>query len=481
MTSAPSSPTVRTAAGVLLLLAGLLAALLPVPRWLAAGAAVGLGAAAGWVFLAGRGAEREPRDLALRARIAGIARGPGTRRGNTEPPSADDDLDALERRLADGAAREADHRRRLLALLDAVDAPVVATDDRGDVTLCNRAAEALVGTRADTLLGRPVDEAFTQADLLRLHASARAGRPGQERVRIARADGVAVFEASAVPVPAPADARGGAPQAVFPVVITLRDVTELSRAVQVKSDFVANASHELRTPIAALRIAVETLQSEAPEDSAMRDRLLSVIESNTTRLEEMVRDLLDLSRLESPDVPVRVGPVPASELREALSPLFEPVCRERSLSLVFDFAPELEGMRTDRDLLSLILKNLIENATKFAYEHTDVRVVGRAAGGASPDGGRGGGGGCGGSNGRAVRFDVIDQGIGIPLSQQQRIFERYYQVDPSRTGMSPGRGSGLGLAIVKHAVRNLGGAVRVHSVWKQGTTMTVELPGVLPA
>ncbi len=437
--------------------AGLVFTLLPWPFALAAVMGVVAGAAIGVLARSAPAPDTNDPHAALRDRIARIARGEAPAPDAGEP-SSEGDLSLIERRLLDAAAREAEDRRHLLALFDGVDAPVVSTDAEGNVTLCNRAAERLVGAPALGLLGRPVHETFTQADLLRLHAAARAGRAGQELVRIARPGGVAVYEASAVPI------TGGEGRDRFAVVMTLRDVTELSRAVQVKSDFVANASHELRTPIAAIRMAVETLQSEASDDPAMREKLLGVLESNTTRLEEMVRDLLDLSRLESPDAPLRIAPVPASELGASLASLFEAVCRERGLTLVLDFSPELESMRTDRELVLVILKNLVENATRFAYENTEVRVVGRPAGGDSG----------------GVRFAVIDRGIGIPLGQQQRIFERYYQVDPARTG-GPRRGTGLGLSIVKHAVRTLGGSVRVQSVWKQGTTMTVELPGVLPA
>ena len=331
---------------------------------------------------------------------------------------------------------------------------MVAADEQGRVLLCNAAAQTLIGARAETLVGRSIEETFTQADLLRLYSDARGGHPGHEQIRIARGDGVGVFEASASPLAGP----NGAAR---PVVITLLDVTEPARAVQVKTDFVANASHELRTPIAALRLASETLQGGGADDPGMRDRLIRTIADNTLRLEEMVRDLMDLSRLESPDVPVRVGPAPGSVIRRTVAPLVEPACVERRITLVFDLDPALERMRTDRDLLLLILKNLIDNAAKFADEGTEVRVVGRPAAGG------------------AVRFEVIDQGVGIPLAHQQRIFERFYQVDQARTGTAPRRGSGLGLSIVKHAVRSLGGTIRVQSVWKQGTTMTVELPDAL--
>ncbi|MFM9995459.1 MAG: ATP-binding protein [Phycisphaerales bacterium] len=462
---------------------------LPMPGW--AGTAIGLmfGAAALRVLLGSREDPHRAELQRLASRVVDVAR---VEPDDPRAPmlrAAREALDDIESRLGAASNLEASHRDRLQSLLDAVDAPIIATDDRGFVTYCNRAAQSLVGTRADLLTGRPIDQAFTQADLLRLHAAARAGRAGRERVRIARSDGVSVFDAAAVPIREGPDAtpEGAEDPAAGPsgssvtraVVMTLRDVTELSRSVQVKSDFVANASHELRTPIAALRIAVETLQGGAMDDAAMRPRLLGMIEGNTARLEEMVRDLLDLSRLESPEARVRVGPFPASELRDTLAPMFERVCRERRLTLTFDLHPALEALRTDRDLLTLVLKNLVENATKFADEDTEVRLVGRPVapepGGEplrDPDGAAPGGG---------ARFDVIDRGVGIPLSQQQRIFERYYQVDPSRSGFSPRRGSGLGLAIVKHAVKTLGGSIRVHSVWKQGTTMTVELPGVLPA
>jgi signal transduction histidine kinase len=117
-------------------------------------------------------------------------------------------------------------------------------------------------------------------------------------------------------------------------------------------------------------------------------------------------------------------------------------------------------------VLLLILKNLVDNATKFAYEGTAVRVVGEII---PIEPGRRGREGA--------RFIVSDRGVGIPIGLQSRVFERFYQVDPARTGTAHRRGTGLGLAIVKHAVKVMGGTIGVESVWKQGTTITVELPG----
>lgn len=375
----------------------------------------------------------------------------------------DQDLIDQARRLAEASAAshagaQAGERRAadLRAMFDAVDAPILGTDENGAVVLFNAAGERLLGIR---LAGRTIEELFTQPELRRLHADARDGKAGRAEVHLRRPQGLRVFEASAAPV-------FGGTQAPFRVVMALRDVTELSRAVQVKSDFVANASHELRTPITALRMAVDTLAGGAADDPPMRQKLMATIAGNTARLEEMVRDLLDLSRLEAPEAAAVIEPLPASILPGVLAPDFEQVCRVRRLTLEFDLSPALEGLRTDRALLMLVLRNLIENATRFAYEGTAVRVVGRPA---PADAGHG-----------VVRFEVIDQGVGIPIQHQQRVFERYYQVDAARTLTAHGRGSGLGLAIVKHAVRRLGGSVRLSSVWKEGTTVTVDLPGALP-
>jgi two-component system phosphate regulon sensor histidine kinase PhoR len=348
--------------------------------------------------------------------------------------------------------------RDLRAMFDAVDAAVIATDAGGLVILCNAAAGEFVGRPAPTLIGRPIDELFTQVDLLELHASTRSGHAHSRHIRLPRPEGMRVFEVFVAPLARAAAAPGS--------IMTLRDVTELARSVQVRTDFVVNASHELRTPIAALRLAADALEDGGSDDPAMQKRILGMISGHVARLEELTKDLLDLSRLESPELSIASEPVAASALADELTVLFAGACRQRGLTLAFDLEPALEAMQSDRRLLLLILKNLIENSTKFADEGSTIRIVGRAI----PNGAWG-----------SARFEVIDKGLGIPLNQQDRIFERFYQIDEARSGQAGARrGTGLGLAIVKHAVRTLGGQVRVQSVWKQGTTMIVDLPGCLP-
>jgi two-component system phosphate regulon sensor histidine kinase PhoR len=414
------------------------------------------------------------RRLEAAARAMATAQSPGA--GEAAPPMPGEygelaplagALAELRRRIEDQLKEVAKKTRNLEALIEAMDEPVLATDSADRVLICNGAAEQMFHSAAHpTLRARPIAEVFTQAELLEMHADARAGRTSRTRVRLTTPLGARVFQVSASPVPV---AWG---EGIFGAVVVLRDVTELDQAVQVKTDFVANASHELRTPVAAIKGAAETLLGVggtigALDDPAMARRLVSMIQSHALRLEEMLRDLLDLSRLESPDVPLTIAPLSRGELEGALRSLFDEDAARRNLVLEFELEEELEGARTDTRLLLLILRNLLENAVKFAYEHTTVRLHGtlveeRAA----PRHG-------------IARFEVIDRGIGIPLAQQERVFERYYQVDAARTGTGSAparRGTGLGLAIVKHGAKALGGRCGLTSVWKEGTTAWVEVP-----
>jgi two-component system phosphate regulon sensor histidine kinase PhoR len=257
-------------------------------------------------------------------------------------------------------------------------------------------------------------------------------------------------------------------EGIFGAVLFLRDVTELDQAVQLKTDFVANASHELRTPVSAIRAAAETLVEGALDDRMMGKRLSSMILTHATRLEEMLRDLLDLSRLETPDAPVVVQRVVLHDVETSLRQMFEPMLATRSLTLDFAISPDVAAIRTDPKLLLLILRNLVENAAKFAYEGTAISVAASlvsrdlASSTGLPRG--------------VVRFEVTDRGIGIPLQHQERVFERYFQVDQARTGPASTRGTGLGLSIVKHAARILRGRVGLSSVYKEGTTAWAEVP-----
>lgn len=434
-------------------------------------AASGVGALlATWILLAGVLTPREEAYEALERAVtrAGEALGlPGPTEESGGPDASIAALasrvEAVDRAVRDRVPAQAVDLANRRAVFDALADPVLATDERGRVVLANRAAEEFFSARSLPVAGKRIEELFTQADVMDLHAEAWRGRAGRAQIRVTRGGSPKVYEVLSTPVALLARGAGESPSVPFTgVLLSLRDVTEHALAVQLKTDFVANASHELRTPLASIKAAAETMRDGARDDPAMIDRLAGMVASNAARLEDLVRDLLDLSRLETPEAPVRQERFHLRDLCESVRAMFEGVCRERSLEIAVDVAPDADEVEGDRELLGLIVKNLVDNATKFAFERTTIRVEGRRA-----EGGR-------------LRVRVIDRGIGIPYGQQQRIFERFYQVDLARSGAERApevrRGTGLGLAIVKHAVRRLGGTIRVESVWKEGTTMTVEVP-----
>ncbi|MCA9279893.1 MAG: hypothetical protein H6815_05535 [Phycisphaeraceae bacterium] len=379
---------------------------------------------------------------------------------------------------------------RLNIMFEAINEPIVAIDSSGIVTNANEAALAFLAFKSNrpvrSIVGMPIENVLTKADLLDVVARASTGTSSERQIAFARDNITRLVHVRAVPLDANGHDASQRPSRSG-VLLTMRDVTSLASANQVKTDFVANASHELRTPIATIQSAAETLGSIENLPPETRARMVNVIQAHAGRLEEIVRDLLDLSKLESPQLRVALGPFDLDEMRHRLHTLLEPRLLARHITLEYEFAPEFESLHTDPMLLMLVMKNLVENAVKFAHKETAVRVVGHVGSKSDithdrvtesmdniapapipyP-------------NGRTAIIEVIDSGIGIPIDQQQRIFERFYQVDSARTGATGDRGSGLGLAIVKHAVRTLGGRVRAESVWKQGTRMIVELPSALP-
>ncbi len=380
-----------------------------------------------------------------------------------DPRALEQALTTLGDRLGKQIKELAKKSRNLGALIDGLTEPVIVTGDDQRVIMCNNAAERMLSVEGSTLMGRSVREVFTREEVLRLHERARAGQSSVEQVVMTIPGGRRTFQVASSPLPA---AWG---EGVYGAVLVLRDVTELAQAVQQQTDFVANASHELRTPVAALRIAIETLQDGGAEDPPIRDRFLSMCANHVQRLEEMIRDLLDLSRAESRQLPVRLQPLDVEELERALRTIFEPICAERGLSLEFRELASARGVMTDARLLQLILRNLIDNATKFAHERTPIVVTVRVTQEARAQQDE--------EQPRAMmRIEVKDKGQGIPLAQQERVFERFFQVDTARTGVTGRRGSGLGLAIVRHACEALGGRVGINSVWGTGTTVWVELP-----
>jgi two-component system phosphate regulon sensor histidine kinase PhoR len=236
------------------------------------------------------------------------------------------------------------------------------------------------------------------------------------------------------------------------VLLLMRDVTEARRAEATRRDFVANASHELRTPIAAISAAAETLLSGALADPAASRSFVGIVARHAERLSRLTQDLLDLSRIESRQWRFEIAPVGVRALAGQVVDLLAGAAREKGLALRAE-VPEGAAVRADARALEQVLVNLAENAVKYTEE-------GGVTLRATRDGG-------------AWVLAVSDTGPGIERHHLARIFERFYRVDPGRSREQGG--TGLGLAIAKHLVLGMGGEIGVES-GEGGTTFTVRLP-----
>ncbi|MFC4590641.1 sensor histidine kinase [Sphaerisporangium corydalis] len=237
------------------------------------------------------------------------------------------------------------------------------------------------------------------------------------------------------------------------VLVLAEDQTERRRVEAVRRDFVANVSHELKTPVGALSLLAETVQ-DAADDPVAVTRFAGRMQHEAARLTYLVQDLITLSRIQGGEPVPTPGCVPVDEVLHEAIDRCNTKALAKDISLV---AGGTEGLRVwgDDELLVTALRNLIDNAVAYSPENTRVVVSARPAG-------------------DTVEVSVSDQGIGIPETSQERIFERFFRVDAARSRATGG--TGLGLAIVKHVAVAHGGEVTVWSKEGSGSTFTLRLP-----
>ena len=351
-------------------------------------------------------------------------------------------IESLERatrvdrgRLAD-AARVAD---RLTQALSASPDAIVVCDEHG--TVVHRSAAALAFERARH------GAALAEQAVTELLAEALRGGPAERSVDLYGPPRRSLL-VRAIPL---ADQEG-----MIGAVAVIEDLSERQRLEAVRRDFVANVSHELKSPIGALGILAETMQGE--EDREVSRRLAERMQLEAFRVARIIDDLLDLSRIESEEDPVR-EPVAVHAVLTLAAERIRPVAEHRGIVIELVEPPEPITVIGDRRQLVSAVHNLLENAVKYSDDRSSVEV--RA---------------CASVSGRAgqIEISVRDYGIGIPARDLERIFERFYRVDRARARDTGG--TGLGLAIVRHVATNHGGQVRVSSQEGEGSTFTLQIP-----
>jgi two-component system, OmpR family, phosphate regulon sensor histidine kinase PhoR len=402
-----------------------------------------LGVAA--VFLAARTSGR--RVTALRRavhRLAGTTLPSWRWTERDDLPGLSNELGAITTRLRERLDELTEERDRAGQILDALDDGVLLLDGAGRLLVANPAARSWFGLPGDLRPGLPAKRVLgipQVAELAEQAAEARAPVVGKLTLVFPEPRTLAL---RAFPL---AD-RGPTGR----IVVTMTDITQRRRLEVLRRDFVANASHELKTPVAAVRALAETLLTALPEDPEAGRRFAERIAREAERLDALARDLLDLSRVERGTMDVE--PVDLVGLVKEVVGGYADRAEERRITL----SSELQlgvAVRGDRAQLGLLLSNLVDNALRYTAAKGTVCVRLEAA------------------ESRAV-IQVSDTGQGIPASELSRVFERFYRVDKARARQTGG--TGLGLAIVRHVAEAHGGTVRVDSELARGTTFTVTLP-----
>ncbi|MEP6852903.1 MAG: ATP-binding protein [bacterium] len=376
-------------------------------------------------------------------------------RRNTAPATPAESPPALlaavsRRPVIAAASGDVDSAQMPALVVEALGEGVVVVDRDDVVLLANPAARALGALDGDRLV---------VADLRELARTAQDERAVLTRtVELTRGWlglEVVVVSAAAVPIIPP-----DSPRAIA-VALLLTDTTEARRLEAVRRDFVANVSHELKTPVGALTLLAEAVQ-DAADDPVAVQRFAARMQHEGQRLGRLVGELVALSRVQGADVRPELAPVLVEDVIDEAMDRTRLRANDVGITLSSSVTDGLTVLG-DEDQLATAVANLVDNAVSYSPDGTRVVITGRATD--AP---------AGASGGSWVEIAVTDQGMGISEADIERIFERFYRVDPARSRATGG--TGLGLSIVKHVITNHGGTIDIWSAEGAGSTFTVRLP-----
>jgi two-component system, OmpR family, sensor histidine kinase SenX3 len=373
---------------------------------------------------------------ALDAVTARLTSGGGAEPGSSRLSAALSRLDAAVDEAEQLAAEAADGHARFQRALNAIPQGVLVADEQGEVVFRNGVAQTFSSARhADALAEAAITELIEQAIA------------GSSAVRTLDLFGPPRRTLAITAIPLPSAHGMGA-------VVVIDDISERRRLEAMRRDFVANISHELKTPVGALGLLAETLMAE--EDLEVTRRLAGRIQNEALRVGRTIEDLLELSRIESGELPHRERVAVDLVLVEAVERM-RPAAEHAGIMLDLREPARRLAVYGDRRQLVSAVYNLLDNAVKYSDRGSSVDV-------------------WAGTDGREVEITVEDRGIGIPARDLERVFERFYRVDQARSRQTGG--TGLGLAIVRHVVSNHDGSVRVESRPGEGSVFTLCLPSI---
>ncbi len=343
-----------------------------------------------------------------------------------------------------------DQNMKLQALLTSITNPIIAVNPQKQIILFNPAAEELFETKGEEVYGKHIltvlRDHMLEEQLEEIFEKNRETQmewelkyPSKRHLKV---------NTSLIRMPKDPGRNLG-------IVASIEDLTEMKKLETIRSDFVANVSHELKTPLTSIKGFVETLKSGAVEKEEQRQRFLGIIEIEAERLTRLINDILTLSEIENHGKPSVEEHIDVAKAIENSLDVIRPIAKAKDIRILLDVEAGLPGIKGNLDWFKQMLINLLDNGVKYTGEKGEIQLK------AYQQKGR-------------VYLSVKDNGIGIPKEDLERIFERFYRVDKGRSRKVGG--TGLGLAIVKHAVRSLNGHIHLKSKEGEGTEFIVNFP-----
>ncbi|WP_429157900.1 two-component system histidine kinase PnpS [Desulfitispora alkaliphila] len=336
-------------------------------------------------------------------------------------------------------------KHKLEAVIAHMTSGLIVVDKWGTITLVNEAAENLLQVKQERIIGKSSLALMRDFSIQqKLEKCIKQGNVVNDEITLT--DPELYLQVFIAPI-----YKG---KEVSEAVLVFTDITSVRQLENMRSQFVANVSHELRTPLTGIKGFVETLQSGAAENPQTRDRFLSIIATETERLNRLINDILELSRIEATKTQVTLTPVKIHSVAQEVVHQLEGEAKKRQVDIRNIISPEMLCLG-DRDGLKQIFINLLSNGIKYSSPQSDVLIQAL-------------------ERPNDILVSIEDTGIGIPKDDLPRIFERFYRVDKARSRQRGG--TGLGLSIVKHLVESYGGKIWAESCEGKGSTFHFTLP-----
>lgn len=357
-------------------------------------------------------------------------------------------INALAASLQSQMKEIEENEQQLTSIISNMVSGVMLVNQDGKVTLMNASMEKFLSQHKDNLIGQPYEKVGERFALSpHIHAVFETNEKVHEEVH-SYYPHERIMDAHLAPYYGQGWQQCG-------VIIVLHDITEIRRLEKMRSDFVANVSHELKTPVTSVRGFSETLMSGEVTDEETTQQFLKIIHDESQRLDRLIRDLLNLSKIEKQEMPLNLEPLNLTALAHEVSVTLQGAIEEKKTRLALPDPSRDVYLEGDEDRLRQIILNLVGNGINYTAEGGAVKLSLK-------------------EDTNNVRLIIEDDGIGIPEESLPRIFERFYRVDRARSRHSGG--TGLGLAIVKHLIESHHGEIEVESREGEGTTFIVTLP-----